>query len=168
MFRNLLVAIALIALVGFSGCLTKPVAMLETATTEGYQIYPVPAKLAIENGSVSTVGEDFSWDEATYSQDADYPATEAVLGDSYIFRSELKQQVVFYPLAFNPVTGKITHYTRIRVRIDYVPNTLARVEAKKPVPWKPPVKNTKLNNIPPAGMMASVFGAPPAPSPGCC
>jgi hypothetical protein len=134
----------------------------DTITHEGYQVYPVPEQLAVENGAVSAVGEDFVCDEDTYSEDAFYPALISALGDSYIFRSQIKQQVVFYPLAFNPVSGKITHYTRIRVRIDYVENTLARVETKKPVPWKPPIENNILNNIPPVGVMASIFGAPPA------
>jgi hypothetical protein len=141
---------------------TLTVLETETVIHEGYQVYPVPEDLAVENGSVSSVGEGFVWDEATYSEDAFYPDLIAAVGASYVFRSQLKQQVVFYPLTFNPVSGEITQYSRIRVRIDYVANTLAKVNGKQPLPWKPPLKSNYFDSIPPAGVMASVFGAPPA------
>ena len=134
----------------------------ETSNHEGYQVYPVPENLSIENGTVSSVGEGFVWDEDAYSRDSFYPDRVAAIGDGYMFRGQLKQQMIFYPLSFNPVTGQITQYSRIRVRIDYVANTLAKADTKQPMPWRPPLKTNTFDSLSPAPVMASIFGAPPA------
>ena len=65
--------------------------------------------------------------------------TVAQLGQSYVFRDQIKQQVIFYPLDFNPVTGQLNLYERIRVRIDYVDNTLAKAMVAPAAPWQPPL-----------------------------
>ncbi len=129
---------------------------------EGYQVYPVPEKLGPEDTDSGSVGEVFVIDEIAYATDDYYPQTAADLAASFIYRGETKQQVVFYPLAFNPATGEIRHFNRLRVRIDYIDGDLAKASGMKPTPWQPPAKSTTFDNLPPIGVMASVFG--PAPS----
>ena len=85
------------------------------------------------------VAEVFAFDERPMPQDGFYPNAAARLGDTFVFRDQTKQQVVFYPVAFNPATGQIIVYTRIRVRINYGDSPLARAGKRvKPAPWKPP------------------------------
>ncbi len=78
--------------------------------------------------AAAAVAESFVIDEAAYQQDAFYPQAVAQLGDLFAFRDQNKQQLLFYPFAFNPVTGELNHYKRIQVRIDYVDDLYARVE----------------------------------------
>jgi hypothetical protein len=128
----------------------------------GYQIYPVPTDVKVGEGDTIAVREDFSWDQTAYSLDGYYPQVTADLGGSYLFRGQQKQQLMFYPLRYNPVTAEIHHYTRIRVRIDYSDTKPALAAAPRPAPWKPPLKKKGIENLPPIGMMASLLGAPPA------
>ena len=52
-----------------------------------------------------------------------------------------KQQVLFHPLSFNPATGTLRHYRKIRVRIDYEQGTLAKADTDSPAPWQLPISN---------------------------
>ena len=106
----------------------------------GYQVYPVPENFADEQQDTVKVAELFAMDQHAYSEDAFYPNAVAELGESYFFRDQQKQQVIFYPLSFNPVSGKLSHYTRIRVRIDYVDGDIARTRGLSPQPWSPDTK----------------------------
>jgi len=91
----------------------------EDKTHSGYRIYPVPEKAVQGEGETAHIAEVFAMDEAAYGTDAYYPDAAARLGKTYTFRDRQKLQILFYPLAFNPQTGEIIHYTRIRVRVDY-------------------------------------------------
>ncbi len=85
----------------------------------GYRVYPVPETSVDDQDQLAHVGEIFVIDEAAYSVDAFYPDAAALLGKEYIFRGQQKQQIFFYPLTFNPATGELRHYRRIRVRVDF-------------------------------------------------
>jgi hypothetical protein len=87
---------------------------------EGYRIYPVPQAVLDTEAGMAAVGEAFYQDHSAYSVDGFYPQAVAALGTSYVFRDQTKQQIVFYPISFNPVTGQLNLYEHIRVRIDYV------------------------------------------------
>jgi hypothetical protein len=87
---------------------------------EGYRIYPVPEDVLDAQRGIAAVGRQFVQDQVAYNADGFYPQTVAELGQSYAFRDQIKQQVIFYPLDFNPVSGQLNLYERIRVRIDYV------------------------------------------------
>ena len=128
----------------------------------GYQVYPVPQKVGPQDSDSGSVGEVFVIDDSAYATDDYYPTAAADLAASFVFRGNTKQQVVFYPLSFNPVTGEIRHFTRLRVRIDYVDGDLAKASGLKPTPWQPPAESKTFDNLPPLGMMASVFGPPPS------
>ena len=103
-------------------------------TLSGYQIFPVPENSVDDQGTA--VGQRFVIDEAAYQQDAFFPQTAAALGDVVVAREQNKQQLVFYPFAFNPVTGELNHFRRIKVRIDYVDDLWAKVEDSAVSPWK--------------------------------
>ncbi len=96
--------------------------------------------MADTEGGTAAVGAVFYQDQSAYNVDGFYPQTVADLGSSYVYREQIKQQIVFYPLSFNPVTGELNLYKRIRVRIDYVDNHLVKA-APAPAtsaPWQPP------------------------------
>ena len=81
----------------------------------GYRVYPAPLHQA---GANNQVAELFSWDEAAYRENAYYPAVAAELSTEYVFRGQAQQRLIFYPLRFNPGTGELLHYERLRVRVE--------------------------------------------------
>ena len=110
----------------------------ELETRSGYQVYPVPQRAADDSARTARVDEVFAMDEAAYLKSRFYPHTAAELGEVFDFRGQRRRQVIFYPLAFNPATGQIVVYRRIRVRINFFENHLARLDARAPSPWQPP------------------------------
>ena len=82
----------------------------------GYRVFPAPAHRVAENGELL---EEFRWDEAAYGSNSFSPQGPAELSGRYVFRGQDRQRVLFYPLQFNPVSGELRLYTRIRVRVDY-------------------------------------------------
>jgi hypothetical protein len=105
----------------------------------GYRIYPVPEDVLDAQQGMAAVGQQFVQDQVAYNADGFYPQTVAALGQSYVFRDQIKQQVIFYPLDFNPVSGQLNLYKRIRVRIDYVEDSLAKAKVAPAAPWQPPL-----------------------------
>jgi hypothetical protein len=124
---------------GHIGALTILSTTVETRS--GYQIFPVPANSVDEqDGSdAAAVAESFVIDQAAYQQDGFYPQAVARLGDLFAFREQNKQQLLFYPFAFNPVTGELNHYRRIQVRVDYVDDLFAKAEDQRVSPWTVPL-----------------------------
>jgi hypothetical protein len=125
----------------------------DSETLSDYRIYPAPENVVLEGSGLELVAEVFAMDEEAYSTDAVYPAEVTQLGQTYVFRGQQKLQLLFYPFAFNPVTGELTHYSRIRVRVDYVgaqerslaralaiPSTTGGTSARAAA-WSPPVQN---------------------------
>jgi hypothetical protein len=111
----------------------------EVEPYSGYRIYPVPEDVPDTNEGMAAVGQQFVQDQSVYSADGFYLQTAAELGQSYVFREQIKQQVLFYPIDFNPVTGELNFYQRIKVRIDYVDNSLAKAMGAPNSPWQPPL-----------------------------
>jgi len=140
---------------------TLSVLQTEVDTCAGYQIFPVPEHVVDDQGSVAGVGESFVWNQSTYALDAFYPQDVAQLGDVFVFRGQSKQQLLFYPLSFNPASGQLRHYRKIRVRIDYVEGNLAKADPVTPAPWQLPVANGASGSITSIGQMAMAFGAAP-------
>ena len=89
----------------------------EHRVLSGYRVYPAPA---YELGAADELKEVFRWDKEGYNSGAYYPAPAAELSNDYVFRSQGKQRVIFYPLRFKADTGELLHCTRIRVKIDYI------------------------------------------------
>jgi hypothetical protein len=118
---------------------TLSVLNTEVEPYSGYRIYPVPEDVVDSEAGMSAVGQAFYQDQAAYNADGFYPQAAAQLGQSYVFREQIKQQIIFYPVDFNPVTGQLNLYQRIRVRIDYVANAQARATVAPTAPWQPPM-----------------------------
>ncbi|MGD9045326.1 MAG: DUF2341 domain-containing protein, partial [Desulfobacterales bacterium] len=145
---------------GMTGALS--IVETEVQTYSGYQIFPVPEAVVDADGAAAAVGESFVQDQAAYTRDAFYPADVAELAAIYTFREQDKQQVVFYPLSFNAVTGDLRFYTRIRVRIDYVQNYLAKADPISTTPWKVSEAGSSISEqLSSLGSMAAAFGASP-------
>ena len=133
----------------------------EVDTYDGYQIFPVPENIVEEQGTLTAVGESFVWDQSAYANDEFYPAAVAELGDGFVFRGQIKQQVLFHPLSFNPASGKLRHYRKIRIRIDYEEGPLAQADTLSPAPWQLPITHGTTEGMPSVGQMAIAFGAAP-------
>jgi hypothetical protein len=118
---------------------TLTVLQTEDELHTGYQAYPVPENAVDDQAQLAHVGEIFAIDEAAYSVDSFYPEAVARLGEEYLFRGQQKQQIVFSPLTFNPATGEIRHYRRIRVRVDYAVGEWAKASGPEPTLWSPSV-----------------------------
>ncbi|MEA2079023.1 MAG: C25 family peptidase propeptide domain-containing protein, partial [Pseudomonadota bacterium] len=142
---------------------TLSVLQTEVDTYDGYQVFPVPENIVDDQGAITAVGESFVWNESAYAVDEFYPAGAAQLGDGFVFRGQIKQQVLFYPLSFNPATGELRHYRKIRIRIEYagMDANLAKIDTRSPAPWQLPITNGTSESIPSVGQMAIAFGASP-------
>jgi hypothetical protein len=115
---------------------------VEEETYEGYWIYPVPEKVMVEEGNTVGLTESFYKDEAAYATNSFYSDLVAQLGESYTFRDQQRLQLIFYPFAFNPATGQLKHYTRIRVRIDYYGIPASGEGTMGAAEWSPPEGST--------------------------
>jgi hypothetical protein len=135
---------------------TLSVLKTEFDTYSGYQVFPVPENIVDDQGAITAVGESFVWDQAAYEIDEFYPAAVAEIGEGFVFRGQAKQQVMFYPLSFNPATGELRHYRKIRIRIDYEQGTLAKVDAHSPSPWQLPISNGASQSIPSVGQISAL------------
>jgi hypothetical protein len=130
---------------GYSATLS--VLETEAEVNTGYRVYPVSETEMDDQGQLAHVGETFVIDQAAYSVDAFYPEAPALLGKEYLFRGQQKQQIFFYPLTFNPATGELRHYRRIRVRVDYVAVQTAKKSGPEPTVWAPPVGDRSSLNL---------------------
>ncbi|GAI21697.1 unnamed protein product, partial [marine sediment metagenome] len=111
----------------------------EYTTLSGYNLYPVPQPEVKESESVKYLGETFVKDEATYHTDTFYPDKLAETGYTGLMRDQNVAQIKFYPVHFNPVTGEIRLYNKIRVRLDFASGGGASVRR---VAWLPSLFTT--------------------------
>jgi len=91
---------------------------LETETSSGYLVYPVPEKIAEDE----QVLEEFALDPQAYAVNDFTPDERVEKGTLAFLRDQKKAQVLFFPISFNPQAGELRLYTLIRVRITYVPD----------------------------------------------
>ncbi|MEJ2235912.1 MAG: C25 family cysteine peptidase, partial [Syntrophobacterales bacterium] len=118
---------------------TLTVLQTEDELHTGYRVYPVPENVVDEQDQLAHVNETFVINEGAYNVDAFYPDAPALLGKEYLFRGQQKQQIFFHPLTFNPATGEVRHYRRIRVRVDYAAGEWAKASGPEPTIWSPSV-----------------------------
>jgi CheY-like chemotaxis protein len=122
----------------------------------GYRIYPVPEAILDAQNGMAAVGAVFVQDDLAYNSDGLYPQEPALLGQNYVFRDQVKQQVIFYPLRFNPASGQLILYRRIELRIDFVEARYAHQSLPLQMPWQPPETTSGL-----LSSMAMSFAAAP-------
>ncbi|MGD8500463.1 MAG: C25 family cysteine peptidase, partial [Phycisphaerales bacterium] len=139
------------------------ITVLETDTQRhfGYRIYPSPAHEAVGQGQTAQVSEIFALDEAAYQADGFYPEAVAQIGAKYVFRDQPRQQVRFYPLAFNAASGELILYTRIRVRVEYADEQVAMPGADGATAWTPPVADPWSEDILDLGKLTLAWWSPP-------
>ncbi|MEJ5311356.1 MAG: C25 family cysteine peptidase [Anaerolineae bacterium] len=86
-----------------------------------YTLCPVPQPIfdVDAGGMITYRGEAASPDPDAYANAAFYPAQVAEVADTGWMRNQYVAQVRFHPFQYNPVTGVIKHYTRIRVLLQF-------------------------------------------------
>jgi uncharacterized repeat protein (TIGR01451 family) len=102
--------------------LTLTVLESDVATAQGrYDVCPVSHPIAETDlgGEIEYGGEASSRDAQAYASDSYYPASLAEVVSSGLIRSQPVAQLQFHPLRYNPVSGELQYYRRIRVRLDF-------------------------------------------------
>jgi hypothetical protein len=83
----------------------------------GYNIYPVPQRLLVTQGDVVFLATQFYKNNLVYSTNDYYPYKLAEIDYSSYLRGQEVVKVRFYPFQFNPVTGAVDFYNRLRIRL---------------------------------------------------
>ncbi len=86
-----------------------------------YNVYPVP-QLVVEldlAGDVTYRALEFVKDETVYSKNASYPSEVAETGSTGFIRDQRVVPLRLFPFRYNPVSGELRHYRRIRVELSF-------------------------------------------------
>jgi hypothetical protein len=103
----------------------------EDETFSGYYLYPAPLYQAQGVGVRSRyLAEQFTVDEDAYSADGFYPDSPVELGYSGYLRDQKVVQLKFHPIQFNPATGELKLYKRIRVRVSFHASARTQVSSQ--------------------------------------
>ncbi|MCM8797614.1 MAG: C25 family cysteine peptidase [Candidatus Omnitrophica bacterium] len=103
----------------------------EKEELRGYRVLPAPrlsvrqiaAQGAIE--PIKTLKESFVPQESAAYPDADYPAQIVQINAVSSLRDQRVALLSFYPLTYNPVSGLLNFYKRIRVKINFQTDILS-------------------------------------------
>ena len=93
----------------------------EEIVSERYNIYPVPQPVFERDleGDLGYMRLEFAKDESVYSSDRFYPASIAEVGSSGFIRDQRVVELRFFPFQYNPVSGELRHYSRLRVELSF-------------------------------------------------
>jgi hypothetical protein len=83
--------------------ITLEVETVETQSSSGYLVYPVPEKIALEEQVI----EEFTLDTQAYGVDSFMPDERVQKGTIAHLRDQKKGQVLFSPISFNPHSGEL-------------------------------------------------------------
>lgn len=90
---------------------------------QGYRLAPAPQRVitgdALDSLSAADIQETLVRNQERFTAAAFYPPAPVELGDSGYMRDQAVTQVRFYPVQYNPVTGEVRFYRRLRVRITW-------------------------------------------------
>jgi len=93
-------------------------------TLDGFDLAPAPhvrvSKDNLDDLVAADVQQAFAPDQDIYSTDAFYPGAPVKVGDAGYMRDQAVAQVQFYPVQYNPVTGKVRFYRHILARITWL------------------------------------------------
>jgi hypothetical protein len=95
---------------------------VEQETVPGqYNINAVPQPVAERDAEGNPVDIAYvpARDESVYSSNAFYPASVSEVGSSGFVRDQRVLQLRFFPFQYNPVSGELRHYTRVRVEVRF-------------------------------------------------
>jgi len=85
----------------------------------GYNIHSAPKPVVIEDGENRSLGFEFALDKKIYSFNDFTPSSIAKIDFTGFMRGQKVMRVVFFPFQFNPVTGELRYYSKIRVKINF-------------------------------------------------
>jgi hypothetical protein len=111
------------ALLGLPHLTDVSVQILEAdyETLRGYRLPPGPGmEIATDSLDALSSGDfqlTFTPNQELYATDAFYPGHPVKLGETGYLRDQAVAQVQFYPVQYNPVTGEVRLYRRIRARV---------------------------------------------------
>jgi gingipain R len=111
---------------------------------------------------------NFIIDEKTYGQNDYYPnRLTGIFEDGGLARGHRLATVQFYPIQYNPVTGRIRVYTRIRARVDFnggdVAGTIREITKDYSSVWEDYISNMVVNypeylrGVPPLPIYYDIF-----------
>jgi hypothetical protein len=94
-------------------------------TLGGFDLYPAPhigvTRDNLDDLAATDVEQTFAPDQDIYAADAFYPGAPVEIGYTGHLRDQAVAQVQFYPVQYNPVTGKVRLYRRILAQITWAP-----------------------------------------------
>lgn len=90
----------------------------------GYKIHPAPRPVVTEEGGSRRVGFEFALDKEIYNFNGFIPQGIAKIDFTGFMREQKVARIIFYPFQFNPVTGKLRYYSRIKVRVNFNARTV--------------------------------------------
>jgi uncharacterized repeat protein (TIGR01451 family) len=90
-----------------------------TTLPDAYNLCPVPQPIydVDPEGQITYQGEAAIPDATAYATDSFYPTEIAAIVETGMLRSQRVAQLRFQPFQYNPVTGIIKYYHRIRVQV---------------------------------------------------
>jgi hypothetical protein len=94
----------------------------EQETVPGkYNVYPVPRPVVKGDGDeeAAFLGYEFARDETVYTSAALYPGYLAEVGTGGLLRDVRVVRLRFSPFQYDPSTGELKHYRRIRVELRF-------------------------------------------------
>jgi uncharacterized repeat protein (TIGR01451 family) len=85
-----------------------------------FDLCPVESLIVEQDpsGEIRYLGNQAIRDQTAYSMDQYWPSPVVELISTGYIRSQRTAQVSFHPFQFNPVTGELLYYSRIRVRVN--------------------------------------------------
>jgi hypothetical protein len=90
-----------------------------------FDLYPAPhigvTRDNLNDLTAADVAQTFAPDQDIYAADALYPGALVEIGYTGHLRDQAVAQVQFYPVQYNPVTGKVRLYRRILAQITWAP-----------------------------------------------
>ena len=99
----------------------------EVTTVSGFNIVPVPKpviKQRIEHildlPQKKDISHEYSFDKIIYSNNNFYPNMIAKTGETGMMRDQKVGSFQLYPIQFNPVTGEIRCYKKVKLKISYI------------------------------------------------
>jgi hypothetical protein len=99
-----------------------------------YNVYPAPKPVMEqdEEGNPTSMSYQFARDDTVYASSAFFPEDVAVVGSSAFVRDQRVVQLRFFPFQYNPVSGELRHYSRIRVEVAFsYPDGQTRLSAPR-------------------------------------
>jgi len=125
------------------------VEILETGSERlaGYRLLPAPQiEATADTVLAGDVQEIFAPNPTRYTSNVFYPARPVAVESTGVMRDQPVAQIQFYPVQYNPATGEIRFYHRIRARVTWDGSVSTAVKVKTASPaYESLLKQTLIN-----------------------